>query len=104
MSAPNDLVELMLSLKYPAFVKTEGYVPAVYTPGSELANEARMRDWLYGEAMLNNGNPLAPEFQRGEKPVSIFVGDMQHAWIRHYHVRKVFQGPHGWSYEWTLVR
>ena len=107
MSAPLELINLIRRSTVPVFVKTDNYVAAHISPsepGAAIAgdwDEDRMRDYLYGEAMLNN--TAGSGFYNGD-PISIFVGDAKyHSWMRHYRVRKVMLDSL-WTYEWELVK
>ena len=103
-----ELITFLRSTRGRMFVKTENYVPAHLTPTKDGGligddwSEEKMRDYLYGEAMLNNGGS-DKDFSLCRKSISIFFGDAQyHGWVRHYRVRKVDCGS-TWTYEWERV-
>jgi hypothetical protein len=104
MSAPQELVDLLRASNVPVFVKTDNYVPAHIglVPGSRTVgddwDEERMRDYLYGEASLNNRGGYA---RRGY--VMIFLGDAKyHSWVRAYRVTFTGDVATG-SYLWERI-
>lgn len=90
------------------FIKTDNYVPAHITASKKTIgedwSEDRLRDYLYGEAMLNYnyGGPLSKD---EKATVSIFIGEAKyHSWIRHYRVSKTVPADRAWDWTYTWER
>jgi len=94
----NELISLIRNNKS-VFIKTDNYTPAVITATNNTIgedwSEDRLHDYLYGEAMLNKGNGM----------FSIFIGDIHHYWIRHYHVCLLpNSNPAIRTYSWNRIK